>query len=246
MLNNMKKLSKNQTGFTLVEALLIILILAVLGGVSYMVYHNHHKAKTNSTDSTTTTSSSSNSTKAATNSNPYAGWKTYNGNNVSFQYPSSWTVGTNANPAVGVSVTSPIFTSSTAGVDSNSYGSKISMLAQIGTVSSTDYCAGSTCQVTAVVPLRNSQLSGDELAIVDQTVSGSSDTTFVVTNGSTKVGDTSVTEVGASGQYVSGQAEYNSPTLESTVTASVSNVTTLKTNTYFTNLVLLINSMKFN
>jgi hypothetical protein len=243
----MKKIPKNQKGFTAVEGLLIILILVVIGGVGYMVYHNNHKTKTVAA-STTAAKTKTSSTKTATN--PYSGWKTYTGSQVSFQYPSSWTVSTNANPAVGVSVTSPIFTSSSAGVSNSSgYGSTVSMLAQIGTTNGSDYCSGSSCQVTAVVPLSNSQLKGDVLAVVNQTVNGtsSSDTTFVVANGNTKVGDTDVTQAGASdGLYVNGQTEYNSPSMESTVTAPVSNVTELKTNSYFTNLVSLINGMKFN
>jgi Tfp pilus assembly protein PilV len=58
----MNKTLKNQKGFTLIEALLIILILVVIGGIGYMVYHNDHKTKavtTSNTAAKATTSRSS-------------------------------------------------------------------------------------------------------------------------------------------------------------------------------------------
>lgn len=37
------KLSDNQTGFTLVEGLLIFIIAAIIGGTGYYVYHSNHQ-----------------------------------------------------------------------------------------------------------------------------------------------------------------------------------------------------------
>jgi hypothetical protein len=87
----MNKLSKNEKGFTFVEALLIILILCVIGGVGYMVYHNNHKT---ATVSTTTKTSTSSSAKSTTETSPYAGWNTYTATlqPVTFRYPKDWTI----------------------------------------------------------------------------------------------------------------------------------------------------------
>lgn len=64
MLKIMHKLSKNQKGFTTVEALLIILILAVIGFGGYYVYHTNHKTKTTNLAATAPkTSTASNQAK---------------------------------------------------------------------------------------------------------------------------------------------------------------------------------------
>jgi hypothetical protein len=78
----MNKLSKNESGFTAVEGLLIILILAVIGGVGYMVYHNGHKTKTVSATSATTTSTVTKKATTPTSTIPnfpstYNGWNSY-------------------------------------------------------------------------------------------------------------------------------------------------------------------------
>jgi hypothetical protein len=93
----MNKLSKNQKGFTVVEALLFILIVAVIGFGGYYVWHTQHNKKTPVT-TTSTSSKSSTSTKpittATTTPNPYAGWKQYCSTyeKSCFKYPSTWTL----------------------------------------------------------------------------------------------------------------------------------------------------------
>jgi Tfp pilus assembly protein PilV len=47
------EINKNESGFSAVEGLLVMLILVVIGAVGYMVYHNNHTSKT--VASTTTT-----------------------------------------------------------------------------------------------------------------------------------------------------------------------------------------------
>jgi Tfp pilus assembly major pilin PilA len=83
----MSRTSKNQEGFTLLEALLIILILVVIGAVGYVVYHNDHK--TNKV-SVSAVDKSSVSSKAA--SGPYSGWNNYRDTSGWFtlQYPTTW------------------------------------------------------------------------------------------------------------------------------------------------------------
>ena len=96
----MGKLQNNQKGFTAVEGLLIVLILVVIGAVGYMVYHNTHKTKTLNTSTSATTSPNkttiSNNQKTVATVNPYAGWKTYRVDGISFMYPASWTIGSSS------------------------------------------------------------------------------------------------------------------------------------------------------
>lgn len=92
---SMKKNYTIENGFTVVETLLVILILAVIGFGGYYVWHNQHKSIT-STTVTSTALKSHISTKTATATtqtpNPYAGWKSYTltDEKLSFQYPSTW------------------------------------------------------------------------------------------------------------------------------------------------------------
>jgi Tfp pilus assembly protein PilE len=97
----MNKISKNQEGFTMVEALLIILILVVIGGVGYMVYHNQ---KNNTASKTTTNSSSS---KLAKTTNPYTGWQQLcsTSGGLCMKYPNSWKL--NGSDSAGYTITSP-------------------------------------------------------------------------------------------------------------------------------------------
>ena len=101
----MKKLSKNQKGFTAVETVLVIAILVLIGVVGWLVYKNHHKTTTSTTySSTAKTSTSSSTTKTTTPTtttkppaNPYAGWKTYTtSDSTSFKYPTNWTLTTSS------------------------------------------------------------------------------------------------------------------------------------------------------
>lgn len=72
----MGTMKQNQQGFTLVETLLIILIVAVIGFGGYYVWHSQH------TSSSTTTKSTA-----------PAGWKTYISTTDKFStvYPATWT-----------------------------------------------------------------------------------------------------------------------------------------------------------
>lgn len=80
----MKEISKNQKGFTVVEGLLILLILAVIAAVGYMVYHNDHKTKMASKNTTTSTSKITSTVTYKTYSDSAA--------KASFQYPSTWAI----------------------------------------------------------------------------------------------------------------------------------------------------------
>ncbi len=62
----MKKLQKNQSGFSAVEVLLVILILVIIGGIGYMVYHNNHKIVNVTSAASTTPVKSKGSSKTTT------------------------------------------------------------------------------------------------------------------------------------------------------------------------------------
>jgi len=80
---------KNSKGFTLVETLLVLLVVAVIGFGGYYVWQNQHK------DETKVSSTKAAVTKTETksqSSDPYHGWKPYilPYEKLSFKYPSDW------------------------------------------------------------------------------------------------------------------------------------------------------------
>ena len=91
---------RNHKGFTLVEALLVVLILAVLGFGGYYVWHSHHKTKAVAATNTSTTATKT-VTKAA---NPYAGWQTYKSsdNVYSIKYPATWVTSNHCSDLVNI------------------------------------------------------------------------------------------------------------------------------------------------
>jgi prepilin-type N-terminal cleavage/methylation domain-containing protein len=118
----MNKLHKNQQGFTFVEVLLVILILAVIGFGGYYVWHTQHMAKpiatvtstktTGSTSTKPTTTLPTGSISTTTNTNSY----TYPGGYFSLTYPGNWIASAFSDPpaasqpgilATGLTITPP-------------------------------------------------------------------------------------------------------------------------------------------
>ncbi|HEY5152942.1 MAG TPA: hypothetical protein VII55_03125 [Candidatus Saccharimonadales bacterium] len=93
----MGNLHKKETGFSAVETILILAIVALIGALGYMVYRNHNSAKTSLVATTTKTAV-----------NPYAGWKTYSSNGTSLKYPANWIIGTDPNEGGGTTVSSVV------------------------------------------------------------------------------------------------------------------------------------------
>jgi hypothetical protein len=83
----MTKINKNQYGFSALEFVLVILVLAAIAGAGWFVYKNHNK-------STVPSSNSSSSSTTNPPANLYAGWKTYTSQDEKFsiKYPSGWSV----------------------------------------------------------------------------------------------------------------------------------------------------------
>lgn len=106
----MGKLKKNEQGFSAIEIVLTIVVIALIGVVGWTLYKNHHK--------TTTLLAKTTTTKTVATVNPYAGWKTgmLQYEKLTYKYPSNWTVqnistgATNCTPSPGddnVNITSP-------------------------------------------------------------------------------------------------------------------------------------------
>lgn len=80
---------KNQKGFSLIEALLILVIVGILGGTGWYVWHA--KQDTDETLSAVNIPSAATESRKSI-SKPYANWKTATSprGKFSFKYPSSW------------------------------------------------------------------------------------------------------------------------------------------------------------
>ena len=92
----MQKLSENQYGFSAVEAMLVIVILALIGVVGWLVYENQHKSNPTVSTTLSTSTKPATTTKAtatpAQPANPYAGWKSFcsNAGGLCLNYPTDW------------------------------------------------------------------------------------------------------------------------------------------------------------
>jgi prepilin-type N-terminal cleavage/methylation domain-containing protein len=87
----MSKLKKDSNGFSAVELIMALVIIALIGAVGWLVYKNHHN------DTSTTTSSAIPAIPVKPNesvASPYAGWNTYTlpKEKLTFRYPTTWTV----------------------------------------------------------------------------------------------------------------------------------------------------------
>jgi hypothetical protein len=94
----MGKIKNNETGFSIVEIVLVIVIVALIAAVGVLVYKNHHKkptaTTTNISASKPSTSTTTTTTPTPAPTDPYAGWKTASlqYEQISYKYPNDWTV----------------------------------------------------------------------------------------------------------------------------------------------------------
>jgi len=98
---------KNSKGFTLVEGLLMILIICLVAGIGFYVFNNREfKQASNDTSKTASSDKDTNEQKdeapKTSVADPYAGWKTYDNNGLSFKYPSDYRVDSSADNFVEV------------------------------------------------------------------------------------------------------------------------------------------------
>jgi len=90
----MSKFTKNENGFSGIEILMVVVIVALIGAVGYMVYKNKHQPTKVVTVTKTATKTPTPVANVPTVANPYSGWKEYTlkYEKLSFQYPSIWTI----------------------------------------------------------------------------------------------------------------------------------------------------------
>jgi hypothetical protein len=110
----MGKPRRNETGFSTVEVVLVLVIVGLIGVVGFMVYKNQHKTKT--TPLATSTSSSQTKTPAKTTvAAPATIAYTETSKTYTLNYPNDWTVKeqSNSNRMTGgdtlVDATAPVF-----------------------------------------------------------------------------------------------------------------------------------------
>jgi len=92
---------RNQSGFSAIEVLLVILIVAALAVSGFVLYQRHKpsvvKTSAATTQNQTTTQTKDTSTQSA-QPDPYQGWNTYNdtgyaaASGISIKYPSDWQI----------------------------------------------------------------------------------------------------------------------------------------------------------
>jgi len=77
----------NQTGFNIVETLLVLVVVGILGFTGWYVYHAEQTSNKNYSAAASTTT-------PVYKKNPYAGWKTgsLKYEEIAYQYPAGWTV----------------------------------------------------------------------------------------------------------------------------------------------------------
>lgn len=80
--------TQDQSGFSVVEVLLVVLVVAVLTVAGFMVYQRHKSTSTTSAAARNTT----HTTTKEVQTDPYAGWNTYTNSTygISFKYPPAW------------------------------------------------------------------------------------------------------------------------------------------------------------
>jgi hypothetical protein len=85
------KLQKNESGFSVVEIVLVLVVVGLIGTVGWLVYKNHHKTTTASVATTKSTSTTTTPKTTPTNTVTY---KTYSDSTAkaSFMYPNTWTL----------------------------------------------------------------------------------------------------------------------------------------------------------
>jgi hypothetical protein len=101
----MHKVTKTESGFSIVEVVLVIVIVGLIGTVGWLVYKNHHKT-TKAALTTTSATKPATSTKTTTTTtepaNPTASWYLYTapGNDYTMRIPDGWVLDNEGNGTI--------------------------------------------------------------------------------------------------------------------------------------------------
>ncbi|HEU4967016.1 MAG TPA: hypothetical protein VFT53_06110 [Candidatus Saccharimonadales bacterium] len=125
---------QNDSGFSVVEALLTLVAVAVVGVSGYLVYINHNKTQITPVATNKASTPEKNGANSSATVDPYAGWRTYSSSagGYSIKYPPTWTL--NASPAGAING-EVLITSSSA--KNESFGVWLMLLDNSNSTSST-------------------------------------------------------------------------------------------------------------
>lgn len=84
----------NQKGFSVVEILIVIVVVGLLGAVSWLVYDRQNNKTDSSSNQTTQQNQVATEPEAKKETDPYIGWKQYcdDKSSLCFKYPTDWKV----------------------------------------------------------------------------------------------------------------------------------------------------------
>lgn len=140
----MGKLSNKQSGFSSFEALLIVIILALISFVGWYVY--------NKRSVTTSNASTANTSTMAKTVDPYLGWNTYTSadGRFGFKYPATYTLDNQPNIQIGQNVWADFIRLTSNGQEkNNNFGIDFDLYLAPRTSSSVDTYSNGT---TTVLP----------------------------------------------------------------------------------------------
>lgn len=157
-------MKKNQNGFGLIEAVLIIIVIAILASVGWIAYKNLTATKVDKVNANTT----QNTTQPNQQSTPYKTWlKSITPNEkIKFSYPSTWTV-SNKSPYNDQSF-SPVY-------DLLTLTSPTGMGIRVETIASVATDDGSPSTILSATPVAT---LGGNYFLVYSTTSDSPNTTY--------------------------------------------------------------------
>jgi Tfp pilus assembly protein PilV len=235
--------SKNESGFSVVELLLILVVLALIGVAAYFVAKH-----VNTTNRSNTTTSST--------ANIYAGWKSYSDNAISIMYPNTWAEGNSPSGVTGSIEVSPkqptaqTFYNTPEATNGGKVFYELNFYenSSNGAAIATD-CMTTTCDILAIYPLNVKDDSSAKLIIFNVTNQNQIFTNSEVVNDSTvKVGSTSFKEgltINGKNLIIEGAPIYveGNSVASDLAAASVNNLAQFEQSSDFQNSIKILNSL---
>jgi Tfp pilus assembly protein PilE len=112
----MGKIRNNEDGFSPLEVVMALVIVALISAVGFMVYKNHKTTSSNnqsvaqSSTATKTQPTTTTTPQPSATSDPYVGWKSYEFKGwFSFKYPADYHISTEGEGSDTIAITSYTF-----------------------------------------------------------------------------------------------------------------------------------------